>query len=447
MKFINKYISITDSRSKQLHKNSIIIIVCQFLSTAVNFLLVPLILKILGKEEYGIWVTLIGILEWFAFFDIGLGHGLRNKYVESKLSNNIEEVLKYISTTFFMLLFISSVIFTFFSIFAYFSDWSVILNAPIELKYELKKLALFLGFIFSLRFIINIVFVLLTADQSPGLQSIILLMGNFFALLSIFIISNTNIDSILTLGVIISSAQTFPILFAFIFFFLTKYFNIRPSYRFFSKTHLKDIFSLGIKFFLIQITALILFYTNNIIISHISGNIAVTEYSVAFKYTNTLYVIFMGILTPVWSACTEAYLRNDLEWIQKTISRINKIWLIMVLLGLIFLLISPIVYKFWLGTIQPDYKLIILLVVYFIFTMKFTIYRTFMNGVGKIRLQFFITSIEAVLHIPLAILLGRLLGFYGVVITMILWAIFNCIWEPIQFKKIMNNNARGIWNK
>lgn len=77
----------------------------------------------------------------------------------------------------------------------------------------------------------------------------------------------------------------------------------------------------------------------------------------------------------------------------------------------------------------------------------YTLYRTFMNGTGKIKLQFYVTSIEAILHIPIAIVLSKWLGMYGLVITMIVWAGINSVWEPIQYKRILHNTARGIWNK
>jgi hypothetical protein len=33
--------------------------------------------------RYEIWLTLSSIVGWFSFFDVGLGHGLRNKFAPS----------------------------------------------------------------------------------------------------------------------------------------------------------------------------------------------------------------------------------------------------------------------------------------------------------------------------------------------------------------------------
>ena len=41
-----------------------------------------------------------------------------------------------------------------------------------------------------------------------------------------------------------------------------------------------------------------------------------------------------------------------------------------------------------------------------------------MNGVGKIKLQFLVTFVQSLLHIPFAIFLGRIYGIYGIVFVM-----------------------------
>src|SRR5690606_23629036 len=122
-----------------------------------------------------------------------------------------------------------------------------------------------------------------------------------------------------------------------------------------------------------------------------------------FKYLNILFVFFSAFLNPLWSASTEAYAKGEIDWIKKSIDKLNKLWLILIAGGIIMILISPIVYKFWLNnSILPDSTLLGLLLLYFIFLSRSTLYRSFMNGVGKISLQFIVTLIQALLHIPAA---------------------------------------------
>lgn len=414
----------------------------------ISFFIVPLTMSYLGVEDYGVWITFITIIEWFNLFDVGLGHGLRNKYTEAKAKGYSEEIMRYVSSTFYVLVAISLILLLLFLILAFFVDWTVVLNARKEMYIELRFLVLFVGFFFCTRFVLNIVSVLLTADQQPFMSAIILLSGNVLSVICIYILVNNTAPSILWLGITTTISQLLPLMIAFIYFFSSRYVKIRPQISLFSKKHVKTIFNLGGHFFCIQITALLLFATNNMILAHTCGNSNVSEFSIAYKYMNIIYLIFMSLLTPLWSACTDAYTKGDFFWLENIFGRLKKIWVGMMGIGLVLILISPLVYKFWLkNEITPNYIILLLLYIYMGLWTWYTLYRTFMNGTGKIKLQFYVTSIEAILHIPIAIVLSKWLGMYGLVITMIVWAGINSVWEPIQYKRILHNTARGIWNK
>lgn len=431
-----------------LNKKSVIIVSSQLFGMGISFLMVPILLSLLGIKNYGIWVTLIGIVEWLNFFDVGFGHGLRNKYAEAKAKRNENEIVKYVSTTFFSLLGISLAILLLFLIVGRHISWTTVLNAPPSLEDNLYKLSLVLCTAFSLRFVLSIVYTLLTADHKPHIQSILVLLGSILSLLSLLILKKLNINSFLIIGVAITISQTSPLLFAFAYLFSTKYAALFPKFSFFSKKTFKEIFSLGINFFSIQISALLLFQTNNIIILHISGAELVTEYNVSYKYMNIIYMLFLAFLTPYWSFFTTAYAQNDLEVISKNIRKINIIWCFALIVGIIQIILAPIVFKLWVkNTLTPNYYLLSLLLIYFILTMRYTVFRTVMNGVSKIKLQFYITFIEGALHIPIALVMGKIFGMYGVLGTMILWSIINNIWEPIQYNKIIRRKDYGIWSK
>ena len=437
-----------NNRTSKFKKNAILLLFCQVASIGLSFILVPLTLKYLGVSEYGIWITLVGVIEWFNFFDIGLGHGLRNKYAEARATNNLEDVKKYVSTTFFMMVIISIIIFLLFLFSSIFIEWYQVLNAPKELEVVLQTLIIYLVGMFCIRFIINIISVLLTADQNPAIPAIILLSGNALSLISVYVLTLRGDTSLFAMGICLYVSQILPLIIAFIYFFSTKYKTIFPTWESFSKPHIKQVLSLGIKFFLIQITALLLLQSNNIIIAHVCGLSEVTDFNIAFKYVNILFTVFMTLLTPLWSASTDAYARNDIEWIKKSYSRLNNIWMLLILVGIMMVTISPIFYNLWLkNKILPNIPLLSLLLLNVLFLMRSTLYRSFMNGVGKIKMQFVITLIQSIIHIPLAIILGKQFGVLGVVFTMMIWNLFNSIWEPIQFKRIISNTAKGIWGK
>jgi len=437
-----------NNRTTKYKRNIILLMLAQVFGIVVSLLLVPITLNYLGIKEYGVWITLTTIISWIAFFDIGLGHGLRNKYAEAKALKNEVDVRKYVSTAFFVLILISGFIFFLFALASPFINWATILNAPEYLEPDLKILAFIVIGLFCVRFVVNIITTLLTADQEPGIPMLIGFLGNLLSLAVVYWVTLTTSSSLLYIGIALSVSQLFPLLIAFVYLFATRYRPIVPSLKYFSRQHIRSIFSLGIRFFLIQFTTLIIFQSNNIIIAHVCGLEEVTEFNIAYKYMNVLYLAFGAFVSPLWSATTEAYVRDDIDWIRNSIKKLNYIWLMLIISGAFLIVLSPLFYGIWLHhTLSPDRLLLFLILVYFICLTRSSVYRSFMNGVGKISLQFYVTMTQSILHIPITIYVGEIWGISGVVLIMILWAFMNAIWEPVQFKLILTKKAKGIWNK
>ena len=117
--------------------------------------------------------------------------------------------------------------------------------------------------------------------------------------------------------------------------------------------------------------------------------------------------------------------------------------------GIIMFAISPVVYKIWLGkdTIDVPYIITGLVLAYCLFEILYKIYGTIINGTGKLLLQMIITSVIAVIYIPLAYFLGKALGLAGVLIANTFVFFLNYVWSKIQCDKIINQTAVGVWNR
>ena len=60
---------------------------CRAVSMLASFLSLPLMISYLGQEQFGVWSTLITVMSWIVFFDLGIGNGLRNKVTQSLEKN------------------------------------------------------------------------------------------------------------------------------------------------------------------------------------------------------------------------------------------------------------------------------------------------------------------------------------------------------------------------
>jgi len=329
-----------------------------------------------------------------------------------------------------------------------FLNWTKILNTTPELAGELSILALIVFVFFCLRFIFQLLSTVLAANQEPAKGSFIELMGSMASLLLIFILTKTTSGSLIYLGGILSFTPVFVLIISSIWFYRNDYKKFAPSFKMIKFKYAKDLMSLGLKFFIIQIAALVLFNTDNIIIIQLFGSKYVTTYNVSFKLFSILVMVFNIIATPLWSAFTEAYTKNDLDWIKATIKTLEKIWLFLILFTIILLLISPYLFKLWLGDkVQVPFVLSMAMSSYVIVSIWQTIHVFFLNGIGKVKLQLYLVIFSSLINIPMAIFLGRKFGLVGITITStILFAIMGIVFS-IQTRKILNNTATKIWNE
>jgi O-antigen/teichoic acid export membrane protein len=108
---------------------------------------------------------------------------------------------------------------------------------------------------------------------------------------------------------------------------------------------------------------------------------------------------------------------------------------------------AQFVYPVWIGhQVTIPFMLTFLMGAYTIIWLWSVCFSTFLFGIGKLRLQLVNIAIVALLFIPMAVVLTKLWGIYGIVIALALSNLSGAILNPIQFRKILSGRATGIWN-
>ena len=440
---------ITDIRSARAKKNTLVTFGIKAISVGVNLAFVPLLIDVLSSELYGVWITLTTFTTWLSFFDVGFGHGLRNNLSEALARGNEDLAKQLISTAYFSMSFLVIALLVVNFVFTPRVDWSRVLNAEEGINNELSVLIIWLLTFTSAQFLFKLINSIMYAFQLPAFAAFLATAGQILSFLAVLLLIHFHEDlSLLILGITISVSPLLVLILATIILFSKRYALYRPTFGSVKMDLIKPVLLLGSKFFSIQLTAMLLFQSNNLIIAHVAGMESVTEFNIGYKYLGLINMAFTIITMPFWSATTDAYSKREFDWIKNKIVLLEKYWIIMSSAGIVLVIISPYVYRAWLGnSFGVDYLMLTLFLVHYVFQLRWVLYGSLLNGIGKIKLQFYFTLIELIIHIPLAILLGMLLGTYGVLISMILVGIINSIWPPLQLRRILNSTATGIWNR
>jgi O-antigen/teichoic acid export membrane protein len=99
----------------------------------------------------------------------------------------------------------------------------------------------------------------------------------------IFILTKTTSGNLIYLGAAFSFTPVLVLLISSIWFYSHEYRKFSPSIKFVRFRYARNLMSLGIKFFIIQIAAVVLYQTSNIIFAQLFGPEQVTPYNVSWN--------------------------------------------------------------------------------------------------------------------------------------------------------------------
>ena len=300
----------------------------------------------------------------------------------------------------------------------------------------------------TIQMFFNVLNTVVSAYQKTAMASLFAMLGQLLSLLLIFILTRTTPPSLIGLALAISLSPIIVLLIFSRILYTSSFKEISPSYKYIDLKQVKDLFNLGIKFFIIQIQIIVLYQSTNIIISHISGPEAVSQYNIAYKYLGISTMVYNIILTPLWPAFTDAYALKDYAWMNRIYKKMCLVYL-MVLSGIIVLIaLSPYLYHLWVGDkIGIPFEITLCLGIFLAINSWDSLQVYMINGVGTVKLQTYVVLIGLIFHIPLALFLGNKLGVIGVVLSMICINLIYSVIFTTQINKILKHKAHGIWNK
>jgi O-antigen/teichoic acid export membrane protein len=432
-------ISISENRSKNYIKQIKGSFIFKGLAIFSSFLAIPLMIKYLGVEHYGVWSTLLSIVSWVVLFDIGIGNGLRNKISESLAKENKQEAHSYISTAYTIIGAISVMLILIFLLVSEYIPWQKVFNITSINNQELQSVVNITAIFLFLNFWISLINQVFNGLQKTSLVVFNQFLSNIFSLLAVFILYTFYESSLIKLAFAYGiSLLASSLILSFWFYKNNKEFI--PKIKSFGLNYTKSITSLGFKFFIIQIAVIVIFTTDKILITQLFGPQYVASYDVVFKLFSVITIVHGMLMAPLWSAYSDAYHRGDIEWIKKTIKNQLKIYLlILVATTLLIFLAKPII-VLWIGRdFVVDNILIIAMALFILVSTWNNIFAYFLNATNKLDVQINTSILAMIANIPLSIMFVRFfeMGVYSIVLATCISLSFFTIFGSIQTFNIL----------
>jgi O-antigen/teichoic acid export membrane protein len=219
---------------------------------------------------------------------------------------------------------------------------------------------------------------------------------------------------------------------------------LKPSPSRIQRNLIGGIFHSGSQFFLIQIAGLVVFNSDNLVISHYLSPAQVTPYNVTWRIASYITAIQLLAYPALWPAYSEAYAKGDLAWIRRAYARNRWITLATLAVGCgVLLSAGRKIILLWAGPAAvPSASLLRLMCVWMVIFAIATNQSCLMGATNHIRKQAIFAVLGAAVNLALSVHWVKTMGVPGVLLgTVASYLLFIVIAQTIEVRGILRGHA------
>lgn len=384
--------------------------------TSVSVVVMPMTVRYLGNEGYGLMVIMSSVVGWLQFSSIGIGTALQSPLTEAYTSRDVGRQQALLSTAIAALVAIALTLLTVGAIVFSMVNWlSVFPPTTDRFVHEIPVafLIVFLGFVGTIA--VSFVGPLYAARQELHVASLPPLIAGLltFSGTVLAIHLDLGLVGIVIAGVGLTSAV--QLLFAIWTLYFRGQPELRPRWRHCSRTAWNSLFTRGVDFLLLQLCSIAFFQIDAFLIAHFLTTNDVTPYSVAQKAFLQLAGLFAIVSGSMWGAYGDARASGDVVWIRRARRTIERLFLVFYGgLAVVMVLFGHRLLGWWVGdAAAPGTLLIAAVAAYFCAREWTTLHAMLLNGLDVIRPQVWVLSVTAVLILVLNTIAVQTFGVIG----------------------------------
>src|SRR5262249_24406119 len=392
------------------------------LNLFVGFISVPLAVGYLGRERYGIWVTISSLLVLMQFSDFGVGSSLLNAVADAYGRDDRRQAQRYVSTAFWMLVVAAIVLWI---PFGAASHWIAVQlfseKGTSPLTFEAAAAVLAAITVFFVNFPLSLLPAVLSAYQQNTIANIcamITSIGNLIAIIVVVVLKGGLVW--LVLGYTGCGLLVNAITWVWVAGYAKPW--LRPSLSALDPSIVRGLFGPGLKFLVIFVFSAVNLQTDNLIISHFLGPGSVTPYSISYRLLSYAVIFQSFAVVALWPAYTEAKARGDAAWIRRAF-KANLIFSIVSSLPLtiVFVVFVQQIIRSWAGEAAvPNSSLLVWMAIWNLMLAIMSVANFLLYALGRLTGMTIYGTVTAVVNIILSIVLVQKWGVNGVVFASVL---------------------------
>ncbi|HTW81958.1 MAG TPA: MATE family efflux transporter [Terracidiphilus sp.] len=412
-------------------------------SLLVNALTVPITVRYLGAESYGLWITISSVITMFFVMDLGISSTLTNLISQSYANDDRERAAEYFSTAFWILSAIAACLGIAGALAWPHVPWGALFNikdAPLAHETSQAAAAAFVVFLFALP--MALVSKVLAGYQELHAANLFATAGSVLSLLMVVAVVLMHGGLAVLVGAYAgSTVAANGACMAWMCVYRKPW--MKPSLRRFRWGLIKPIFHSGTQFFAIQVAGLVVFSSDNLIISHYLSPARVTPYAVTWRLVNYIAAAQTLIFPALWPAYSEAYASGHLDWIRATYRHVRWITIVVLAVGCsVAALAGRSIIRIWAGPAAvPAPPLIELMCVWIVIYAFSTNQSCLMGATTRVGKQAISSVTAAVFNLALSIFWVRTMGPFGVLFaTIVSYLVFIVAVQTLEVRRILRGD-------
>ena len=441
--------STPEGRARERHRRVLLSALAsglaKIISVATALISVPLTLHYLGAERYGMWMTISSLAAILAFADLGIGNGMLNAIAAAHGRDDRTAIRGYVSSGFFALGLVSSILLCLFAATYRFVPWASIFNVQTDIARQEVGPAV-AGFFacFALSIPLAIVQRVQMALQRGFLSSLWQCLASTFGLMGVLFSIHYQAGLPWLVFAFVGTPLAVSALNSVIFFGYMQP-EIAPARRAITRDAATQLVRTGSLFLVLQLVAAVAYSSDSFVIAQLLGASSVVEYAVPERLFSLITMLLAMVLAPLWPAYGEAIARGDVAWVRRTLRRsVAAAAALAFVFSFPLVWLAPWIIKLWVGkTVVPSMPLLLSLAVWKTIEAGASSLAVFLNGANVVRIQLIVSLITMGAAISLKVLLVPIIGVSGTVwATVIAFTMFALI--PYGF--ILPNIIKKVYS-
>lgn len=407
------------------------------MTMAIGLITLPLTAHYLGKERFGLWLTLSSFIAWVGIADLGLSNSLINALAKADGGDDRNQAREAVASAFWITSLVALMLIAVGMIVLPLVHWPGVFNvSAAEATREITPTLIVILICGALRLPASIIGCVYHGYQEGYVYQ---LWNGLSGLLgAVGLITAIKLEAGLPwLAAAFLASMLLADLLSAIYLFGWRREWLLPRWRYFRWQQSQQLLQQGGQFWIAGMSAVLMLQMDLFIVSVLFGAGAVAGLGTTMRLFALVGAAQIAFVAPLWAAYGEAAARRDFHWLAQTFSRSIKISLLWALPAAAVMFIAmPWLFKLLVpADVTADWHLRLAVMVTEILNVVARCISTLLNGLGVLRSQMIFGPIGGAVNLLLSWLLAQWLGVPGVA-----WATAICLF--LFWLVVMGNEAR-----